>query len=185
MIKVNLLPVKADRQAETLKIQGAIAAVAILVTLGVCWSFLSGIKQEVERTKQEITSTQAEIRKLRDIIGEIDQIKQRKENLERQLAVIESLEESRFDTVRMMEAVANTVPEQLWLNSLTYSGNGVSVNGHALDNQIIAEFIQNLNRHKQVTGVVLGETSRVDRGGLSIVRFSMRFTVRPERPERG
>ncbi len=181
MIKVNLLPVKIDKRAETLKVQAAIGVLALLLTLGICYWFYSDITSQVTRTQQQARQTQQEIEKLKSIIGEIDKIKNRKADLEKKLAVISDLEEGRFDTVRMMESVALALPEQSWLESLAYSGNSVSVDGYAFDNQIIAEFIQNLNANPQIGNVVLSETARKTVDTYDVVSFKLTFNVKPVR----
>jgi type IV pilus assembly protein PilN len=183
MIKINLMEVRAESRTDALKIQAAVAVVALLVTVGVCFHFYSSINSEIERVQNEVRTTRQAIQDMRAIIGEIDEIKQRKETVERQLEVINQLEAGRLDTVQMMEAVSRATPEQLWLQRLTYAGTGVQINGLALDNHVIAELIQNLNRNPNVSGVVLSETTRVRHGNIDAVRFSMRFNVRPIRDE--
>ncbi len=182
MIKINLLPVQKTSRNDALKIQGAVGALALIVTLGICWFFLSEINGEVEAAQQQITDTRNAINDLKKIVGEIEDIKKRKADLEKKLEVIHELEAGRLDTVRAMDGIARAVPEQLWLDNYELAGRGIKLSGLATDNQVIAEFMQNLSSNPQVAGVLLSETVRQTKEGYDIVRFSISLKFEPKVP---
>lgn len=179
MIKINLLPVKTEKKGSNLKLQGGVAAFILLAVAATCFWFLNDLDQQLADTRTQITKTEQEIAALQKIIGEIDQIKERKADLQKKLGVIEELESGRLDTVRAMDVIAHATPDTMWLDSLNYKGGSVSLTGLAIDNAIIAKFIQNLNQSPQVSRVVLTETSQATFNKLDVVKFSLQLTVKP------
>lgn len=181
MIKINLLPHRAEQQGSSLKVQAAVGAVALVVVLAGCAYFYSEINGRVADSKQQITQVENEVKRLQGIIGEIDKIKDRKADLEKKLAVIDDLEKGRLDTVKLMEDLAKATPEPLWFDKVEFKAGRVAITGMALDNQLIAQFIQNLNATPGISGVVLAETSRLTSEGMDVVKFSLSFAVQPNR----
>ena len=179
MIKINLLPVKTEKKGSNLKLQGGVAALVLLAVSATCFWFLASLDQELEDTRNQITKTEQEIAALQKIIGEIDQIKQRKADLQKKLDVIEDLERGRLDTVRAMDVIAHAMPDTVWLDNMAYKGGSVSLSGFAIDNAMIAKFIQNLNQNKQVARVILTETTQASFRNLDVVKFSLQLTVKP------
>lgn len=181
MIKINLLPHRAEEQGVSLKIQAAVGGVVLVAVLGVCAYFLTQITGQLSDTQQQITQVQAETKRLQGIIGEIDKIKERKADLEKQLAVIDDLEKGRLDTVKLMEDLARAAPEQLWFDKLDFKSGRVALSGAAVDNQVIAAFIQNLNQTPGISGVVLSDTTRATVNGLDVVKYNLSFSAAPNR----
>lgn len=179
MIKINLLPVKTEKKGANLKLEGGVAAFVLIIVAATCFWFLNALNQEIENTRQQITKTEQEIAALQKIIGEIDQIKQRKADLQKKLDVIENLERGRLDTVRAMDIVAHATPDSVWLETMAYKGGNVLLTGLAIDNAMIAKFIQNLSQNSQVGRVVLSETSQASFKNLEVVKFSLQLTVMP------
>lgn len=178
MIKINLLPIRAESKGSTLRLQAIAAAVLLLVVAGVCYWFYDGVLNEVADAQTELQRIQTETSRLQSIIGEIEQIKSRKADLEKKLEVIDSLEKDRLTTVKVMETVARATPEQLWLTNLEYVGGNVKVTGSATDNQIIAKYIQTLSQTPGVSNIVLSETKRGKEDGYDVVQFSMIFSIK-------
>lgn len=179
MIKINLLPVKKQDQGANLKLQGALAAVLVVAVLSICGYFQSRLLGEIAAMRSQIAKVNEETANLQKIIGEIDKIKERKADLEKKLEVIEGLELGRLSTVKIMELVSRSVPDQLWFDKFELKGSSLQVSGFALDNQIIAKFIQNLSKNPTVSGVVLRETSQALYEKMDVVKFSITFSVQP------
>jgi type IV pilus assembly protein PilN len=180
MIKINLLPIRHEQKGIGLKVQAAIGGVVLLITLGICGYFLAEISSRVSDTEAQIARVKSEITRLQNIIGEIDKIKERKADLEKKLEVIQTLESGRLETVRVMDALSRATPPELWLTKVDYKAKTVNLTGSALDNAVIAKFIQNLNTTPGITGVVLSETTRANEAKVEVVKFTLRFNIAPK-----
>ena len=178
MIKINLLPVKKVDQGSNLKLQAALAAALILSVLSVCGYFLSKVGGEIKRMNAQIAKVKDETESLQRIIGEIDKIKERKADLEKKLSVIDGLEQGRLTTVKTMEFVSRAAPDQLWFDKFELKDTNLQISGFALDNQIIALFIQNLAKDPSVSAIVLRETSQAKYENMDVVKFSLTFSVK-------
>ena len=100
-------------------------------------SRLSGLRAEV-------AENQAEYERLKPIIAEVERFKVNNEELKRKIKVIEDLKANQHGPVRLMDEVSKALPELLWLTTLNMGGNVVTVNGQALNENAVANFISNL-----------------------------------------
>jgi type IV pilus assembly protein PilN len=83
-----------------------------------------------------------------------------------------------------MESLSSATPTSLWLTELRESGGGVTMNGLAIDNQTIADFMKSLAASKYFTGVELVESTQGAGPNASLKRFSIKTGVvyRPPDP---
>jgi len=88
MIEINLLPVRAARRRESIRLQLSVAGLTIFFVI-VCIILLTANlnKREAAVDKQTIL-VKEEIAKLEKIVGEIEKLKQEKAKLEQKNAVI-------------------------------------------------------------------------------------------------
>jgi type IV pilus assembly protein PilN len=75
----------------------------------------------------------------------LNDLKVRKEIVDKKRNVIRNLQKDRDVVVRMMALLSVQLPEQeMWFERFTQSGNTITLNGMALSNDAIAEFMRNL-----------------------------------------
>ena len=75
----------------------------------------------------------------------------------------------------MMDEVSNALPEWVWLTSLNFSGNQLSLSGKALNNNLIANFINNLKATSSFTNVDFKNSSRKKQSGFEDI-FAFKIT---------
>jgi type IV pilus assembly protein PilN len=83
-----------------------------------------------------------------------------KKDLSTKVNLIQQLKSKQESTVRMMDEISNALPEWVWLTSLGFSGNIVRLSGKALNNDLIANFINNLKATDSFTNVDFKKSSR-------------------------
>ena len=82
--------------------------------------------------------------KLAGVIADIEKFNTQKKIFEEKIKVIESLKEKQKIPVRFLDEVSKRVPDGLWLKRLSFSEGKVSITGRAFSNNIIADFISDL-----------------------------------------
>ena len=154
MIKINLV---AERKPTKAKGPGLLSGltlgtninnylvagllVAGLAVVGVTYWRLSS---RLSALRAEVAENQAEYDRLKPIIAEVERFKVNNEELKRKIKVIEDLKANQHGPVRLMDEVSKALPELLWLTTLNMGGNVVTVNGQALNENAVANFISNL-----------------------------------------
>jgi len=90
-----------------------------------------------------------------DSSKEIEKVKKRRVELEKKLQVINDLSMQKTGPVEVLDELSMLLPEKAWIGSFTNTGEKVVIDGTAVDNTIIAEFMKRLQGSKHYTDVEL------------------------------
>ena len=148
MIRINLLPVK-ELEAESVRrreltIGGAVLGLALLVMGGIY--FLQW--REHSRLENELADLRNEIQALNVKVKEVGELQNKIKDLRGKNKIFEDLSKKRVGPVRVLESLSVATPTSLWLTELRENGGNVVINGLAMDNQTIAEFMRALGKLK-------------------------------------
>jgi type IV pilus assembly protein PilN len=177
MIEINLLPVRAARKRESLRFQFTVfSLIFVFILIIIAYLGWSSGKREA-RIDTQLKLVQDDLARLNKEVGEIDELKQRKAKLEQKLEVIKDLDKGRLRAAYILGELSQRTPEKVWIESLDKSGRDLKIAGVALDNDTIANFMDVLGHSKYFTGVDLEVTEQINRGGLKLMRFSLRCST--------
>jgi type IV pilus assembly protein PilN len=173
MIEINLLPVRAARRRESIRLQISIAALTLFLVI-VCIILLqANLKKRENAVDKQTALVKEEIAKLEKVVGEIEKLKQERAKLEQKRAVIRDLDRGRMRAAYILGELSQRTPEKIWIESLDKSGKSLKITGVALDNETIANFMMVLERSKYFGGVELGSSEQIDRGGMKLKKFNL------------
>jgi type IV pilus assembly protein PilN len=183
MIKINLLP-KEARKRVGIGEQLIIILLVLVVTfagIGIYWSYLNGV---IEEKRQAIARTNQRLQELQKIIDEIEMFEAQRLALEQKLEVIAKLGKEQKLPVRLLDELYLTLEDDLWLNLFQQSNQTMAVNGTALSNPVVSNYLRNLEQSEYFDTVeLLSVIERVV--GNQIVRdfqLSMNLVVPGETP---
>jgi type IV pilus assembly protein PilN len=173
MIEINLLPVRAARRRESIRLQISVAGLTIFLVI-VCIILLSAnLNKREEAVDKQTDFVKEEIAKLEKVVGEIEKLKQEKAKLEKKNAVIKDLDRGRLRAAYILDGLSQNTPEKIWIESLAKSGKSLKITGVALDNETIANFMMVLERSRYFGRVELGASEQINRGGMKLKKFSL------------
>ena len=180
MLRINLLPVRqlkkrAKARSQIYSFLLILASVIALCVLVGLWQgkIITSTTADIAQLTKEKESYAPQLKKL-------EELKKTKEELERKTAVIEKLKKDSSLTVRVLDEVASRVDsDRLWLDSLTQTGNALKLTGISLDNESIAQFMENLKQSEFVQGVELADSSQKKLAGRDLKSFSISCVVAP------
>lgn len=188
MIRINLLPFRAARKKENVRRQISVFFLTFfLIVIAVIYYNIL-LSNKIKSMQSENAQTLAQIKEYDKINKEIETIKKNLSQLNQKITVIETLEGSRKDTVNMLESMTELiVPERMWFTSMDAKGGNVAINGIALDERTIADFM--LNLQKVYTNVTLKSLKQITIKGndINLKDFSLSLTVlqpKPTEPEK-
>lgn len=152
MIKINLLPeARVERVQRAPMITMGLADInnyllvgCLLVGMGVVGVTYWRLSSRLGTVRDEVAVNRAEYERLKPIIDEVEDYKKRNADLKHRIEVIERLKNNQYGPVRIMDEVSKAVPDLLWLDSMTLSGNTVTVKGKAFNETAVANLIANL-----------------------------------------
>lgn len=173
MIKINLLPVRAAKKKETLRQQISIAALSLVFVLIIVGYLHFSMTKSIKVVNAKITSTQDELAKTKAQIGEVSKFKEVKKVLEDKLGVIETLKKAKAGPVKMLDELSRVTPEKLWVDSFKEKGTDLSFDGVALSNEVIAQFMTELEKSTYFKDIELIVTEQVEQKGMKLKKFSL------------
>ena len=174
MIEINLLPVREARRRERVRFQISIFILSLLLVFAIIAYLKWNINLREREVDAQIATVKAELRKLDKVIRDINRIKKEKEKLEKKIQIIGSLERGRMGAAMVMDEISRRVPEKVWLEKMSKNGRSLKLEGIALDEETIANFMTSLEKSKYIKSVELEVTERIESGGVKLKKFSLR-----------
>ncbi len=183
MIKINLLPVKrAARKAkvpvDTAMFQVVVGLGIVLVFVGACGYRWQMLVDEVALKTQIKESKTKELDALKKKVQEVEDYEKNKRLLEDKNRIIEQLRKNQGGPVRLLDYLSQSLdPLKIWLTTVDGDAQ-VAINGKALTNDDIVQFIRNLQQSGYFTDVMLEESRQAPEEGLIIYQFRLKMSVK-------
>jgi type IV pilus assembly protein PilN len=180
MVRINLLPVRVSKKKEAGKQQLAIVAAVLVAGLLGNWLWASSREGDLKAREAKLARTREDIAQLERIIGEVKNIKDAQQELQKKLDVLDKLKQGRSGPVRMLDELATVTPRQLWLTKLEEKGGAMSFSGAAVSIDDVSEFMSKLKQSRFFTKVELKKTTAVKGTGRSerLVNFEITATAK-------
>jgi type IV pilus assembly protein PilN len=167
MIQINLLPVRVKKRQEGARQFASAYLLSIVLALAVIGYLWISSESQIQSLNTKLKGLQEETSKYAKFEAALQELTKRKELVDKKRQIIQDLQKDRDAVVRMLALLSIQVPpEKMWFEKMGQSGNAVTLDGVALSNEAIVEFMRNL------------ETSPyVEKGSINLVQ-SKQMTMR-------
>lgn len=177
MIRVNLLPYKQQRKRSAGKAQLTMFATVIGVEVAVLLALWVFADADLERAKAQVRQYEADVAAAKEEVKDAKQLEAQKDQLQKQLGVLDRLEAQRSGPVRVMDEFQAMMspprneedrfaqlqknwnvdwdPRRLWVEKLEEKGETFKLEGVAINADDVAEFLQRLSTAEFFDGVQL------------------------------
>ncbi len=146
MIRINLLPVRAERKKQNLRKQLIIGISIIIMTLGVCGYLHFFMLAKINQVSRNLKRTQREIAALKPVIDKINRYKKQKKEITKKISIINNLAAARLEPVYTLYDLNQYKPDKLWFTQLNKKGSSLNIKGISIDNETIVNFLDNLKQ---------------------------------------
>jgi type IV pilus assembly protein PilN len=182
MIRINLLAGPRARKIRPewdVRAELALAVGLVVLTGGACFYYSGMLDQEIEARQAEKQDKQKQLVALKEKVKQVEDFEQKKKLLQDKNRVIEQLEKSRAGPVRVLDYVSRSLePLKLWLVRLSIKGNSVEVEGRALTNDDVVEFVNNLRQTDYFSSIQLQESRAGTEGKVNVYLFRVDLTLK-------
>ena len=145
MIRINLLPFRTERKKENVRRQISLFLLSLGLVLIVLVYYNFSLSSKIGKLNKTIATTKNELNRYEEINKEIARIKQNLETLKKKMAVIDQLQSERYAPVKLLDMMTKVlITNRMWLVSLNDQEKTVTINGIALDNKTVADFMVGL-----------------------------------------
>lgn len=180
MSHINLLPWRENlREKQKQQYLAVLAGVSVLM-LGIM--FLAGVFVDklIDNQNQRNQYLQQQIAVLDVKIANIRNIRESKQSLEQQIALIEQLQASRNIAPQIIDELVKVVPAGVAFKSLKRSENNIEVLGISESNNRLSEFMRNLDQSEvfidsELSSIVAGASA--NEAGSD---FKLTFRISPK-----
>jgi len=129
------------------------------------------IDKEKENTIAQISNTKKEITYYKSLIAEVDKAKALQKTLQDKLNVINSLKKQKSSPSRVLDELSIDKPEKIQLESLKKEGGKLGIEGIALDDETVANFMTNLRKSKVFKNVDLIVSEQIEQSKIKLKKF--------------
>jgi type IV pilus assembly protein PilN len=161
MIRINLLPFRTERKKENVRRQVSLFLLSLALVLLVLFYYNWSLNSKIKKLNKKIATTNAELTKYNEINKEIARIKKNLEVLRKKMAVIAQLESDRHAPVVLMDTMTQVlVSKRMWFTNLAVQDKTVRIDGIALDEKTVADFMVRLQKSGLFSNVELKSVKR-------------------------
>jgi len=190
MIRINLLKPESKDLKEGPAVAGpetkakkafplaSIFAVALIAILAGAF-FLQ--KRTINQEKDRLQTAQAEKKKLEYVVAKLAELESQKAVYERKIGLISQLQAQRDSAVNILDELSKKLPDWVWLTEVNCQGQMIQIKGNALSNNLVADYIYNLESSPHFAGVNLISSTQKSGRGTQYLEFSLTLSyVLPE-----
>lgn len=181
MIRINLLPhrelKRRERRQQFFVISGAMALVGVVIGVVVHGVYAGYIEHQERRNaflKAEIAKVDSQIAEIKRLREQIDALLARKQ-------VIESLQETRAQSVHLLNELAKRVPDGIYLKSIKQTGAKIALAGYAQSNSRVSTLMRALDESPYLQQPGLVEVKGATLNNRRVSEFALNVDV--ERPK--
>jgi type IV pilus assembly protein PilN len=187
MIRINLLPFRAARKKENFRRQISVFLLSFFLMLAVLIYYNIHLGGQIKDLKSDVDATKNEVAKFQKITKQIEEIKKKLAILEKKTEVIRKLETNRFEPVEMLDNMSGKIiANRMWFTSFNDRPQNVKIDGIALDNKTVADFMTRLEGTGLFGSVRLQTIQKHVVKGSGLKKFSITCSKPvPNAPKKG
>jgi type IV pilus assembly protein PilN len=183
MIRINLLkPEKKEIREEPVglapefkeKKRTPIASLVILIAVAAV-AALYFLQNTAIKTEEELlAAAQEEKKQLQYVETALAKLEEQKATLERKINLINYLKARQEIAVRTMDELSKNIPGWVWLTETGYNDQRITIKGRALSNNLIADYVYNLENSPHLSNVKIESINRrSQQAGTQYLEFSL------------
>jgi type IV pilus assembly protein PilN len=183
VIRVNLVPWRAERRAAQRKHLAILAGMVAALGLGIVMlvhvviaGYISVQEGRNEYLKKENARLDKEIEEIKKLRDEIAALLARKQ-------VIERLQADRSQVVNLMDQLVKQTPDGVYLKSLKQTGSRVNVTGYAQSNARVSTLMRNVSGSPYLENPELVEIRAANVNNKRVSEFNMNFNLKRSQTE--
>jgi type IV pilus assembly protein PilN len=179
MIRINLLPTtkaKRVKKRTELQTQLMLAGISVGLTVILCGYFWWQLNHQISTLRNEKAKATKERDVLKEKVKEVDNFEENKKLLEEKNRIIEQLKRNQSGPVHLLDEISRNLPDRVWLVALNEQGGKIDLEGRAITNSDIVDFINNLKRSSFFKDVQIVESRQSTDNEKKIALYNFKLT---------
>jgi len=171
MIKINLLLARKEKKKAGMRKEFIVLILSVVLLVMVLVFIQWRLEKEKDDTLAQISTTKKEIAYYKSLTTEVTKAKEAQKTLQEKLNIINSLRKEKAGPAKVLDELSIDKPEKIHLESVKKEGSKLGIEGIALDDETIANFMTNLRKSKLFKNVDLIVSEQVEQSKLKLKKF--------------
>jgi type IV pilus assembly protein PilN len=183
MIRINLLTTgpktRKSKPQWDVRAEALLGVAVLTMTLAGCWWYAASLDEEIEAKQTEKQDKEKQVAQLKEQVKQVQDFEEKKKQLESKNRIIEQLEKARTGPVTVMDHISQSLdPLKVWLVKMNVKGRSVELEGRAMTNDDIVEFVNNLRRTDQFATIKLNESRAGTDNKMNTFQFKLDLAMK-------
>lgn len=188
MIRINLLPPEDRKKTRRIKLPRfsaggpkAVWMIAALVAYaGMVIAIATLQSRQIADLEVKIAAAKEESKRLAPQLERIRQLTREREEVDRRLGIIASLDRERYFRVQILNELSEVLPPNSWLTSVKETGGTqVTIDGVTFSNYLIADLMTGLDKSDHFQNVALSIAQEGHIMDHKVIQFTVSSRVAP------
>ncbi|MCF8024230.1 MAG: PilN domain-containing protein [Desulfobacteraceae bacterium] len=174
MIRINLLPFRAARTKENIRRQVSVFILSMILLIVILYGGNRYLGAQVDNLEDRLAGLKKDIARYEEKAEQVEELKKKLAELNKKIDIVNDLKAHREKpTLLLAEITELVVPSRMQLKKLNYSGNGLLLEGIAMDNETIAVFMKRLERSGKISDVDLSRARQTTEYDVEMKSFGI------------
>jgi type IV pilus assembly protein PilN len=171
MIKINLLQARKEKKKIGVRKEIIVFVGFLLLLLVGLFLVQWKINNDKEGMLAQISNTKKEITYYKSLTTEVNKAKEAQRILQEKLNVINTLRKEKASPARVLDELSIDKPDKIHFESLKKDGSKLGIEGIALDDETVANFMTNLRKSKLFKNIDLIVSEQTEQSKVKLKRF--------------
>ncbi|MDA8272880.1 MAG: PilN domain-containing protein [Deltaproteobacteria bacterium] len=181
MMKINLnkkpKKLKIKLEKKSIKSISSFVIIPIIAGVVVAAAMNLAITAKINTVNNNIKVYNGKTSALLPKVQKVNAIKASLADILQKINIIKTLKKEQSGPIGYIYYISASLPRFAWIDSLKSVNGNISVNGIALDGQVVSLFMDNLNKTDYFNNVTLLQTSEVKKQELKLQNFNLTFNA--------
>jgi type IV pilus assembly protein PilN len=171
MIKINLLLARKEKKKVGIRKEFIVLILSIVLLVALLGVIQYLLEKKKSDTLAKISETKKEIAYYKSLTTEVLKAKEAQKALQDKLNIINALRKEKATPAKVLDQLSIDKPEKIHLDSVKKEGTKLGIEGIALDDETIANFMTNLRKSKLFKNVDLVVSEQVEQSQIKLKKF--------------
>jgi type IV pilus assembly protein PilN len=177
MIRINLLPYRAARTKENIRRQVSIFSLSFILLLVLLLVGQWILAARTNKLNKQLDGLKKEVAIYEEKAKKVEEFKKQLDLLDKQIKVVDQLKTRREEPPKLLSKITEMViAGRMQLTRMKVDDKVVDMDGVAMDNTTIAEFMTRLERCGLFTGVKLASSKQMIQFDVEMKQFQIQCT---------
>lgn len=136
-------------------------------------------QRAINKEQNLLEKAQKKKKELQYVLVKLEKLEKQKNMLEKKINLIQQLKSRQDNAVIIMDMLSKNIPEWVWLTETNYKPQNIQIKGNALSNNLIADYIHNLDESPYFDNVNLLSSTQRKTQNNQYLEFSLTANYSP------